>query len=364
MTSSHAPIMKRKLNSYLNTAFNTGSLALDLMRTFKKRKGSRTSQKPKYNNKMAYGKRYKRSGVTTTQQDVKSTRSKKYNKVKVKKQQAFAAKINAALAPKRELNVYSETYLGKELGPYGSKFNNIRSQIVDDTQMIINSGKGYVTSQDAGYIMGRWQNITGSTDINTIKGSKSVINNNAFRIRVHSSQMNLSITNLPAALIPTLFDIYEFVAAKDIGDDDEPYNTPLKAWKQCIVDAYDPLDGTSKTPDWRDNGQTPYDAPHFGKYWKVLKKTTVYLSPNTTAEYPLHCPAFTIRGDKFASLHAISGITKGLIVIAGIGDNAGWPFIITTPIVRTLVQKTWHFKYFTGESELPQRPTVLSREIP
>jgi len=230
--------------------------------------------------------------------------------------------------------------------------------------MMINTGKGYVTTQDTGYVMGRWQNITGSTDLLTKQGAKAVIANNAFRIRVHSSQMNLSITNLPAALIPTLFDIYEFVAAKDIAVADVLYNTPLKAWKQCLLDAYDPLDTTSKTPVFNDNGQTPYDAPGFGQYWKILKKTTIYLSPNTTAEYPLHCSAFTIKGERFNSLHAISGITKGLIVIAGIGDNNGWPFVTTTAIVRTLVQKTWHFKYFTGESELPQRPTVLAREIP
>lgn len=353
--------MKRKAHTFLNTAFNAGNTALDMARLYKKRKGSSSSMKKKPAARMAYGKKYKTSGFTTTQHDVRSSSKKKYNKVKVRKQKAFASKIQRALAPRQELNVYSETFSAVPRTSFITQNENIRGQITDDSNMMLNTGKLFSTNQNTGYIMGRFQNIGGSSDTTVNKGAKSLIPNNEFGLRVHGSRMQISIKTLSLANQPNLYDVYEFVAAKDIPASEALYSTPLSAWNQCLIDAYDPIDGGSITPTSTKNGLTPYDCPGLGKYWIILKKTRIYLALNTVAEFDVVGKPFTLKGDKFQNNYAIAGITKGVLVLGGIGDNADWT--VSATVMRTTAQKSWHFKYNAGQSELPQRPTVLHKDL-
>lgn len=298
------------------------------------------------------------TNIVTTQRDFRSVKKRKYNPKKNEKQKRFAKKIQKALAPKQELNVYSETFPTTTINSFGSVAGNIAGQVVCNSIMM-NTGKLSSSSQNTGFIMGRYQNIGGSTNATSNKGAKSTIPNNQFEIHVTNSTMDLSITNPPSGLQQTIYDVYEFVAAKNISE--AAYADPYTAWNQCLLDNYSPTDATTLRPFLSINGQTPYDCPMLGKYWKVLKTTRLLITQGNTTEYKMNCGKFTLTGELFQNQYAISGITRGVVIVAGVGDNTSWP--LTQGVLRFVPQKTWHFKFAVGDSELEQRPTVLLQTL-
>lgn len=328
----------------------TGIKAVSALQRFRTRLRERANAKYSNNN----------SSVVTSQRDVKTTKKRKYNKKLAKKQRAFATKVQKALLPKQELNVYSETHLAQTQLSYSTTNLNVRGQTVSSNNLFLNMGKKWSTDQNAGFVMGRYQNIAGSTDIVANKSAKSTIPSAEFKLHMMNSSLDISITNpLATSTQPTLYDIYECVAAQDISV--LQFSTPVACWQNLLNDNYSPTDGASNRPTVDTNGQTPYDCPMFGKYWKILKKTRLYLGPGTTSEIKISSGKYTLSGDKFEDNYAIAGISKGVIIIAGIGDNTNWP--LTGTVLRYVAQKTWHFKYEIGESELPQRPTVLVKQL-
>lgn len=297
--------------------------------------------------------------LVTTQRDYKTSKKTKYNPKKEAKRKAFANKIQKALEPRRELNVYSEIYTGQVVPSYATADANVRGQLVTEISLQMNMGKLWSLLTNTGFIMGRYQNMVGSTDVVSNRAAKSIIPNNQFQLKFTNSTMDLSISNPNTNTQQTVYDVYEFVAAKNISEAN--YSSPAQAWAQCLLDNYAPTDASTRRPTINDNGQTPYDCPQLGKYWKILKKTRILITQGNTTEYKLSCGKFTMEGDLFQNQYAIAGISKSVIIIAGVGDNTLWP--LSTNVLRYVPQKTWHFKYNVGESELPQRPTNLLRSI-
>lgn len=340
-----------KIRQGLKRAYPYAVAAYDTTRAFKRvkstLKANRKSRRPT-------------SGtVTTLQKDVTRYKSKKYNKRIAKRKVAYANKIKSALRPKQELHVYQETYDVTTEISLATAALNVRIQVCTETKLQMNMGKLFSATENTGFLATRYSAIANSTSGQTNQGAPSPIPVNSFETRITGSVLNVSITNPSTNTIPTLYDVYEFVAAKDIAD--VVFRTPLAAWNQCMADCYGPIDATSLKPTFADNGQTPYDCPMLGKFWKIMKKTRIYLGPGNTSEYLFNCGKFTLKGDKFEKNYAIAGISKSLLIIGGIGDNSTWP--ASGPIMRFLPQKSWHHKYDVGESELPQRPTVLLRKI-
>lgn len=298
------------------------------------------------------------ANIVTSQLDVRATRKKKANLKTLRKERRFKEKIEKALSPDQELNVYSETSL-VSLIPSVAVAAAEQQQYVCSANLMLNAGQSYSNLEGTGWIHRRFQNLIASNNLEVTEGAKSIIRSNSFKLRFISSKMEISLTN--RLTIPQVYDIYECVAARDLGQNDALWNTPLNAWKQCLLDVYTPTDATPIVPQRpvvQTTGQTPYDCPSFGRYWKILKKTRVLLPPGNTTETMIMGNKFRLDGEKFIGNFAVKGITKGAIIIGGIGDNSQGPTVAqTTGAVVT--QKTWHFKYQLGESELPQRPTAL-----
>lgn len=87
-------------------------------------------------------------------------------------------------------------------------------------------------------------------------------------------------------------DIYECVSRMDI-DDNTSYDSAYNCWEKCLTDS---VTGEYIVPDgpvsWaklatQSTGATPYAAPRFGKYWKILKKTRTLISPTSKVNYTM-----------------------------------------------------------------------------
>lgn len=302
-----------------------------------------------------------KSNIVTSQQDVSVTRKRKRNIKSLQKQKRFKAKIYKALAPDQELNVYCENSLkGVIPNIVGAQVG--QQYVSTDLPMLLNTGVLWSSDTNTGWILGRYRNITGSNNVLAAQGSKGLINFNAFKMNFGLTKMEISITNRLA--VPLVYDVYECVAARDLGTADANYNYPTRCWIQCLLDAYVPTDVTTNNPVRpvvQTAGQTPYDVPSFGRYWKILKKTRVLLPPGNTSEQMIMGNKFTMSGDRFNNNFAIKGLTKGVIIVGGVGDNSAAPASATPETTSVVTNKTWHFKYQLGEGELPQRPTAICK---
>lgn len=323
--------------------------ALNTVNAFKRVKSTLKSNRQSKRNSNS-------SNIVTSQKDVKGSRPKKRNAKLYKKQQRFKNKIKKALAPDRALNVYNETIQAVNwVTPAFSPVTNFQT-VVDGTRFMLNMGVGFSSNQNLGYIVGRYRNIEASTNPNATQGVGNTIPKDEFKLQVHSSKLEASITNI--ATVPVVIDIYECYAARDINL--LAYNTPTAAWATLLAELVNnPTDVGTQSATQIINGQTPYDCPNFGKYWGIRKKTRILLPPLNTSEYMLWGGKFTLNGSKFNDYVAVKGISKGLLIIGGIGDNTG--ITSSGQILRTVVNSTYHFKYEVGEDELPQRPTSIAK---
>jgi len=81
-------------------------------------------------------------------------------------------------------------------------------------------------------------------------------------------------------------DIYECVSRIDIHEVD--YRTAHKCWTECLADSINAVGATGlPAPAWgilqpQIAGVSPYNAPKFGKYWKVINKTRVLIPAGST----------------------------------------------------------------------------------
>lgn len=300
------------------------------------------------------------NNIVTSQKDVSVSKKRKRNIKAYKKKAAFRNKIQKALAPDQALNVYQEVQNAKFIVS-NPAIPVTQYQVVNDsTAFVINMGAVYSNSTNTGYILGRYRNIEASTNANANQGAKNTINSNSFKLNILSSKLETSITNITT--FPMVIDIYECYAMKDI----QALNvaTPWDAWTTLCNEntINNPIDATTTGTTKLTNGSTPYDCPNFGKYWGIKKKTRVLLPAGNTTEYLMYGGKYKLHGDKFENMAAIKGISKGLLIVGGIGDNTGWTTLQN--VIRHVVNTTYHFKYEVGEDELPQRPTSLVRILP
>lgn len=171
-------------------------------------------------------------------------------------------------------------------------------------------------------------------------------------VMVTHEELNLSMTNMLAE--PFNVDVYECVAARDIVYTDT-YANPQVTWSQCLdtettgftAGTTNSVNVTTKT-----YGCTPYDAPNFGKHWKILTKTRVYLSPGqATAMQFVNRPYFW-REDKAQQLGARKGITKHIMFV--IASEIGFDLPISTAMLQYAISKQIHFKFPSNVANLTQ----------
>lgn len=130
------------------------------------------------------------------------------------------------------------------------------------------------------------------------------------RYKLELAVMTLGIKNLIAQ---SFVDIYECVANTNITDSD--YATAQLAWTQCALNSQtdQTLTYTKLTPIF--SGATPYMAPQFGQWWKILKKTRVLMGTGQKVNYTFFVKKRHIQNEKVIGHYATKGVTKDLIIV-------------------------------------------------
>jgi len=308
------------------------------------------------------------ASATTVQRDLKTTRrGKKTPKRVLRRKTKFRNKIVAALAPNATHHTYTEIQLATYTQTKNTGNNPVQEQylIEVDTALGAPSTVQATLTLNAGgnnvngikYLAEQFHNLAAQTVGGLNTGTTAQTGANSRDLKVLKSSMDVALTN--PSTIALVYDVYWCVAT--MTQDKALYGLPQLAWKQLLVENQTlTVSGAQKTVQ-TDNGTTPNSAPGFGKYWKVLTKHRVYLQPGATSEFTFEGGAYMYRGGKWDGQQNISGITKALMIVAGIGDNTG--LINTNPVMRTHTTRRYRVMYPYGKDKIPNLPVNTTRIV-
>ena len=349
--------MKRKsTNSWYPSKQRLVELALGAATDYAVNRWNRPNRPIAHANRPSSNPNRNNNAPVTVQNDVKVNKRKKRNPIKIKRELKFKRKVEKALKPSQSLFVYSEIYntvsfnFPAIVAPVTNVSQTQGLPSANDGHLTMNSGSA-VTGRDLTYMFGAYNSLSTSLNTNVSTGQMAPNPTVGLTMEWHLATMEISLTNNSVGATPMLYDVYECVAAKDISD--PLYGYPRAAWAYQLQINLNVASSGFVQPLTTYNGQTPYDCPGFGKYWKVVKKTRVYLGPATTTELKVYSKIKRLRYDKTSGLYAIKGRTRGVIIVGGVGDNAGGT--AGSACGRFTVQKTWHFRYTNGNNELQNR---------
>lgn len=150
-------------------------------------------------------------------------------------------------------------------------------------------------------------------------------------------------------------DVYECVAASDITD--ALFSSARLAWAQALIlnaQADQLLARTTLLPTM--SGSTPYQAPGFAKYWKVIKKTRVLCGPSSKTNYTYFTKPKYINNSKIIGQYATKGLTKDLIIITNPTFNSD-----TTAISQ--LNTEWSKSYAIKMDDMPGLQTQWAYQI-
>jgi len=130
------------------------------------------------------------------------------------------------------------------------------------------------------------------------------------KYKLNGAVCTLSIKNLVAL---SFFDIYECVANNNITDIN--HATAYQSWEQCGANAEPDQTGGYQKLDFQHSGCTPYMAPQFGQWWKIIKKTRVLMGVGQKINYSYFTRKRQIQNEKVIGQYATKGLTKDLIIV-------------------------------------------------
>lgn len=358
--------LKRKYDQYqpiaaqayphLKKAFRKAN---DMVRKWKGRK--RAPPKPKHPQRSG--------GIVTRQQDVKTSKGKRPSK-KAKKWKRFVNKVDAAVHYSHELctfiessgSVITATAFGGRNRQNVFEFNNSAGE--KDVRL-------GVYCQSGANIRGLKRMINdvrlqADGVINTNFTAKQLGNEEFDKFYLKSCQITFSIANTSAEVNAIdsqmiYVDIYECISnmTNDTGFANK--TTATEAWIDCLSLSSAPGGATGKTaPGFvkssiTDAGVTPYNAPNFGKYWKITKKTRLSIDVGAKINYTSVGYKGKVTG---AMLTMPDQITKHKVkdFIIVVNPTFNSP---TLTAGTNLAKMQWSKSYFLG-ADLPARDAPIS----
>lgn len=301
-------------------------------------------------------------GATTVQQDVKMTRKKRVNKRVLKRKQRFRQKIERALAPGATHHTYTEIMTDNVTIQKTNTNPGVQEQYLnaEPTQNItLNTGTNSGGGGGVTYLKDSMHSITSQPDVAT--GAQKGSGGDQKDLKILSSHLDLALTNQSTQAL--VFDVYWCAAA--MTDDNALYASPGAAWKTLLAqNSYlgpGTVAGGIETVQTH-NGTTPHTAPGFGKYWKILSKQRVYLQSGGTSEFSFSGGAYSYSSSKFSGMTNVAGLTKGLMIVGGIGDNSA--LLNGGAVFSYHTTRRYRFTYPHGKDQIPNLPTNTTRIIP
>jgi len=154
-----------------------------------------------------------------------------------------------------------------------------------------------------------------------------------------------TVSFLTKATATMFVDIYECIAAANITD--TAFATARGAWATCLTSNTE-SDYLSVRTNLTNTftGCTPYQAPGFGKYWKILKKTRIMCPVSSKTNYTYYTRPKFIVNAKHIGQYATKGLTKDLIIVAN-------PTFHGDVVAATQFWLEWSKSYTIKMADLP-----------
>lgn len=340
----------RKL-PYVGPALTAAQLGMGawgaLQRYYKggKRKGGRGPLPPSKRRRTgpAPG-RGSRGGPITTQQDYKVSRGKKRLSKKQKSWKKFVKKVHSATEQNDKTHFLVEAH-DTDLGVAGTlgiqqQQMAVTSAAIGDLNLQL-SPVGNIATGPGKFVT----NLVQQKDVTTVAGGTvgTVTAFKDLRYKLLGASCTLSWKNDMAYNMYA--DVYECLAASDITD--STFSTARAAFINCLNlnGQLDQTGGYAKLTTTQ-SGCTPYQAPGFGKYWKIIKKTRVLCTPGSVTNYTYFTRPKVIHNAVVTGQYATKGLTKDIIFIANPTYNGA-----TT--VATVFRLEWSKCYALKVYEMP-----------
>lgn len=279
-----------------------------------------------------------RSGPITTQRDVRVTRgSKKINR-KQRRWKSFVKKVHRAETSNEKTQFLTEVVSASFTitGTTGPEKQQpmVSSASGDKTNLMLNP-VGNATTGPQRY----WSTLAAQPSITTAASApREATQVNQF-FKVAYANCTVSIENV--APTSSYVDIYECVAASNITDAN--YASAYAAFDKCLTTSIGDFVAAINKLTVTTSGATPYQAPNFFRYWKIIKKTRLLMTTNEIVNYTFRGKSNVgVSNNKVIGQYATKGVTKDLIIIANPTYNGD-----TTAVTQLKVEwtKNYGIKY-------------------
>jgi len=306
----YQPYRLRNAVSYGRAAYQVARMGYKAYQGAQKYLPSSTSARPKAGS----------SSTVTRQHDLKTTYRSKRTPRRVKKLKRFAKRVRQAQNLLLPLHTLSEVTSNRGVAAedlllidYPSP--NVTFQNVWDTDAT-------TPAKDLRLVCNNSQQgifpFTNALQTVQLQEGATVVNmreNDINDIRVtYKQRLKMSLLNV--AGYSMIVDIYVCVATTDIADND--YSTALLAWRKCM-ETTEVMNGPGNSYSIGSvdkSGVTPFDAPMFRKYWKVLSKQRIEMQPNEIVSTKFAPKGYQGTLGKWAGKTVKKGITHDIILVA------------------------------------------------
>jgi len=224
----------------------------------------------------------------------------------------------------------------------------------------IGYGALYTTTKDHAYIATQLAGIGHVEDGVAINDSAYNLANISYYIKGHANLTIEGYTSTAAisAAQPLWFDVYELVAARNIGDNQIAYVNPMKAWVNCLTECSTPTEsvGVPQQATPFDRGQIPSNCPGFSKYWKILKVTRFFTeSEHKQFQYDLTTSGMISHRTSLQN-YCLKGITKTIMIVA---QPIGKPWTGSPTFTFDIqTDKNFKFKLKDGKDPVNAKPQM------
>lgn len=285
--------------------------ANSMAKFFKKRKATSSRSQPAKKRKVASGR--SASGPITTQHDFSTSSKRKRMPKKVKKWKSFVRKVKKATSDNdkthflTEANSVAVTVTGtagldiQEV--VGSTYTAVRNNF--QLSAVGNIATGPAKMAD---------NLIYQPSVDTVAAGTTNVTAPIKAIDYDLLGASMTLSFKTQAVASMYVDIYECVAASHITD--IAFASAYLAWVACALQSEVDLSLAYTKLTASFSGATPYQAPGFGKYWKIVKKTRVMCGASTKTNYTLFTGKKHINNAKELGRYATKGLTKDLIIVA------------------------------------------------
>jgi len=330
-------------------------------------KKNRASKKARYAPKRKFG--GGNNNVVTQQHDVRNRKRKGISK-KGRKWKSFVKRVEKAVNYSDELCTFvenSNALFTSNFNPGRNVQNPFPTSIIGDAsdmRLGVYVGGNSGVKRMMNDIRVQADGVTSTLFIAKQLGNAQFIN---FWIKACNISIGLENTSgaITAADGQQIFiDIYECISNQTMDTANAPYLGAQTAWNNCLLNSVNPGGSTGSVgasiPGFVKNtastaGVTPYNAPDFGKYWKITKSTRITLNNGARMNYTASGYRGFVKGPELLGTQQVEKkkVKDFIIVVNPTFNNP------TLTATTRLCNIQWSKSYYIG-TNLPGRDAPIS----